>query len=202
MKIIVANWKMNGDLNFANKFIEEINSVDSKNTVVVCPQTPLIGRFYNFRYYLGAQNCFYEENGAFTGENSPKLLKQMGCKYVILGHSERRSVFNEEDNLIFKKWKTALNQKLIPIVCLGEKLEDRNRWKKVVSDQLGLFLNESLGNTIFAYEPVWSIGTGIIPGEDEIVAAFEFMKNLLGQKVSLLYGGSVNSKNAQSILGL
>jgi triosephosphate isomerase len=191
---------MNGDLRFVDKFIEEINSIKSKNIVVVCPQTALIGRFYNFHYHLGAQNCFCVENGAFTGENSPKLLKQMGCKYVIIGHSERRMIFNEQDDLIFQKWKVATDQKLIPIVCIGETLENRNNWKKVISKQLNLFLDKPLGNTIFAYEPIWSIGTGIIPADNEIISAFEFIKDLLGQRIPLLYGGSVDSKNARSIL--
>ncbi|MDR2724203.1 MAG: triose-phosphate isomerase [Holosporaceae bacterium] len=200
MKIVVANWKMNGDFEFADKFVTEINTLDLKNTVVVCPPVALISRFHGFRYCVGAQNCFCEEKGAFTGENSPKLLKDAGCEYIILGHSERRSIFHETEDLIFRKWQAALLQKLIPIVCVGENTEDRSNWKQVIRCQLDYFLKEQLHNTIFAYEPVWSIGTGLIPTIEEIEIVFEFIHNLLGNKVHLIYGGSVNSKNAKQIL--
>ncbi|MDR0632089.1 MAG: triose-phosphate isomerase [Holosporaceae bacterium] len=201
MKIIVANWKMNGGVDLADEFIEEINTITSPNTIVVCPPAVLISRFGNFSHRVGAQNCFCEENGAFTGENSPKLLKEAGCKYVILGHSERRSIFCEDDELIFKKWKAAVAQDLIPIVCIGEKIEDRDNWKETISRQLDFFLDDCpLGDTIFAYEPVWSIGTGLIPTEEKIETIFAFIKELLGDEAPLLYGGSVTSENAQRIL--
>jgi triosephosphate isomerase len=200
MKIIVANWKMNGDFEFADKFVEEINTLDLKNTVVVCPPTVLISRFHGFRYCVGAQNCFYEEKGAFTGENSPRILKEAGCEYVIVGHSERRSIFCENEDLIFRKWHAAITWKLIPIICIGEKIEDRHDWKHAISQQLDHFLKEELSGTIFAYEPVWSIGTGVVPELSEIEDIFGFIKNLLGNDIQLLYGGSVTSKNAKHIL--
>jgi triosephosphate isomerase len=198
MKIIVANWKMNGSFDLTDKFIAEINLADTKNTIVVCPPAALIESFRKFRHHIGAQNCFWEENGAFTGENSPKLLKEAGCEYVILGHSERRAIFNETDEIVFKKYKAAAEQKLIPIVCIGEK--DRRHWKEVISGQLDLFIGKPLRNTIFAYEPIWSIGTGLIPTIGELEDVFEFNRKLLGNEVSLLYGGSVNSQNAKQIL--
>ena len=200
MKIIVANWKMNCDFEFADKFVKEINTLDLKGTVVVCPPIALISRFHGFRYCIGAQNCFYEEKGAFTGENSPKLLKEAGCEYVILGHSERRSIFHENEDIISKKWRAAIAQKLIPIVCIGEKAEDRHNWKQAISRQLDYFLKEELSGTIFAYEPMWSIGTGVVPELAEIEDIFSFIKNLLSNNVLLLYGGSVTSKNAKHIL--
>jgi triosephosphate isomerase len=160
----------------------------------------LIDRFRNFRHRVGAQNCFCKNKGAFTGENSPELLKKAGCEYVIIGHSERRSIFNETDDLVFKKWKAALVCELTPIVCIGEKLENRANWKEVISSQLSLFGDNSLGNTIVAYEPVWSIGTGLIPTIEEIETIFEFIRSLPSDEVSLLYGGSVSSKNAELIL--
>jgi triosephosphate isomerase len=200
MKIIVANWKMNGNFDFVDEFIREINPINSGNRVIVCPPAALIDRFRRFRHDLGAQNCFWEESGAFTGENSPKLLRESGCRYVILGHSERRSIFHETNDLIYKKWKAALAQKLIPIVCVGERIQDRNRWKDVITEQLNLFLQESMRDAIFAYEPVWSIGTGTTPTPEEIDSVFEFMRELLGKEVSLLYGGSVTSNNCVQIL--
>ncbi|MDR0968035.1 MAG: triose-phosphate isomerase [Holosporaceae bacterium] len=200
MKIIVANWKMNGTVAFADRFIEEINLVDSKNLAVVCPPAALIGRFRDFRYKIGAQNCFSENEGAFTGENSPKLLKEIGCEYVIVGHSERRAIFGETDESVFKKWKAAIENRLTPIVCVGEKANERENWREILSGQLKLFLNETLSETIFAYEPVWSIGTGVIPTKESIETVFEFLKELLGNQTRLLYGGSVNSQNAEQIL--
>jgi triosephosphate isomerase len=200
MKIIVANWKMNGDFEFADKFVEEINALDLKSVVVVCPPAALICRFHGFRYCVGAQNCFCEENGAFTGENSPRLLKEAGCEYVILGHSERRYILQETEDLILKKWRAVIAQKLIPIVCIGEKSEDRHNWRQTISRQLDSFLKEELGNTIFAYEPVWSIGTGVVPTIEEINVVFNFIRSLLSYKISILYGGSVTSKNAKQIL--
>jgi triosephosphate isomerase len=194
---------MNGNPDFADNFIEEINAADSENTVVVCPPAPLLGRFRNFRYDVGAQNCFCEEKGAFTGENSPRLLREIGCKYVIVGHSERRSIFHETDDLIFKKHLAVVAENMIPIVCIGENAENRDNREKVISDQLSFFRNNP-GSTdktpCFAYEPVWSIGTGLIPSPEEIETIFAFIRNLLGDKVSLLYGGSVNAKNSSEIL--
>jgi triosephosphate isomerase len=203
MAIIAANWKMNGDQDLADNFIKEINAVDCKNTVIVCPPTALLSKFRDFRYDVGAQNCFFEEKGAFTGENSPRLLKEVGCKYVLIGHSERRSIFGESNDVVFKKWRAVVAQNMIPIVCVGEKSEDRDHREKVISEQLSLFLRESdlsESSSFFAYEPVWSIGTGLVPSQKEIESVFEFLRNLLGNKTPLLYGGSVNSKNAAQIL--
>ncbi|MDR2645879.1 MAG: triose-phosphate isomerase [Holosporaceae bacterium] len=200
MKIIVANWKMNGNFEFADKFVEEINAVDSKNTIVVCPPTALLCRFHSFRYYIGAQNCYCEEYGAYTGENSPKLLKEAGCEYILIGHSERRHIFQETDDLIFKKWQAAIAQNLTPIVCIGEKSCDRHNWKQAISTQLNSFLKKDLHSSIFAYEPVWSIGTDLVPRFDEIETIFEFIRDLLRATVPLLYGGSVSSQNASQLL--
>ncbi|MDR1561196.1 MAG: triose-phosphate isomerase [Holosporaceae bacterium] len=200
MKIIAANWKMNGSVAFAENFIREINQIDVDNTVIVCPPIELIREFVGFRYHIGAQNCFYEEEGAFTGEISPKLLKEIKCKYVILGHSERRALFHETDDIICKKCAAAIKCGLIPIICIGERLEDRDNWKNVLANQLNLFLNNLSNNIIFAYEPVWCIGSGEIPNIGEIENVFEFIKNILGSSSNyLLYGGSVNAKNAPQI---
>ena len=202
MKIIIANWKMNGDVDFANEFINEFNKIESKNEIVVCPPAALIYLFKNFRYNTGAQNCFSKEKGAFTGEISPKLIKNLGCKYVLLGHSERRAIFIESNDFVFKKWQAAVEQKLIPVVCIGEKLEDRDNWREVLSTQIESYMNIDLQGTIFAYEPVWSIGTGLIPTTEEIESVMEFIKTKLrnSSKYFLIYGGSVNAKNSSQIL--
>ncbi|MDR0677108.1 MAG: triose-phosphate isomerase [Holosporaceae bacterium] len=201
MKIIIANWKMNGSVNFARKFIREINQVDSQNLVIVCPPAALLDRFSNFRYYIGAQDCFYRKKGSFTGEHSPLLLKEMGCKYAIIGHSERRTNFNETDNIVFKKWKAAIRYGLVPIVCIGESLHDEGNWQGAISQQLKLFPKKLSNGTIFAYEPIGCIGTGVAMSLDRIRTVLEFVRGLLNdERVSLLYGGSVNSQNARQII--
>ncbi len=200
MKIVVANWKMNGDCDLVSTFIEKINAVTTTNTIVVCPPVALIGQFKDFRYSIGAQNCFYEDKGAFTGENSPKLLKEVGCEYVIIGHSERRAIFNENDDIVFKKWEAAQKNGLSSIVCIGEKADERADWKSVLQRQTEKFIGKNLGNTIFAYEPVWSIGTGVIPTLGEIAEVLTFIKTKVGESTCCLYGGSVNATNAENIL--
>ena len=119
MKFLVANWKMNGDLEFADRFISAIGDVKTEHRVIVCPPFPTLFKFQNFPHKLGAQNCSYLESGALTGEVSPLLLKELGCQYVIIGHSERRRVFNESNEDIYKKFQLLLRLNLMPIVCIG-----------------------------------------------------------------------------------
>lgn len=202
MGIIVGNWKMNGNKNFASEMIRRLNGIDSENTIVICPPSPLLYMFNEFKYSVGAQDCFYQASGAFTGENSPILLKEMGCEYVIIGHSERRSLFLESDDLIYKKWEAAVSCGLIPIVCIGECASERKIWKDVLCTQLERYIGKNFCKTIFAYEPVWSIGTGIIPTVKDIEEVSAFIKYVLGSssEYSILYGGSVNARNVSQIL--
>lgn len=218
MKFVIANWKMNGDLALVADFKEKIGNLEKegkrdegrKNVkVVVCPPAALFGVFSNFPCDFGAQNCFYEDFGAFTGENSPKLLKELGCKYVILGHSERRSIFGESDNLIFKKWLRVVELGMTPILCIGENAEQRGQWRDILQRQLKEYIHLSeLHGTIFAYEPVWSIGTGKIPSEVEIAEATLFVKNMFKkdkcekEEYYVVYGGSVKGSNAASIMNV
>ena len=204
MKYIIANWKMNGSIELAHQFINELNPLKTENKIVVCPPAVLIQSFKGFRHGLGAQNCFYEESGAFTGENSPKLLKEIGCQYVLIGHSERRTLFGETSDIVFKKYAAATQQQLIPIICIGEKLEERDRWKEVLKEQLEKYIRglSSDVQTIFAYEPLWSIGSGVVPTTEEIEKVADFLKNYLCIKVNypILYGGSVSPNNSAEIL--
>lgn len=207
MKFVIANWKMNGDFELVNQMISGIGKVRDCCKVIVCPPAALITSFKGFEHDLGAQDCFYEEKGAFTGENSPKLLKEIDCKYVILGHSERRAIFQESDELIFKKWNAAIKCGLIPIVCIGETLEERDRWKDVLAAQLANYCADKsldLQGTIFAYEPVWSIGTGKVPSTQEIEEAIGFIKGIIGAERNyyVVYGGSVNENNSAEILSI
>ncbi len=214
---IVANWKMNPEsLIEAKALLNEIVRVlkRTKNLeVVICPPfvylselKSKISKLKNFK--LGAQNCFWEHKGAFTGEISPLMLKNLGCEYVILGHSERRQYLEEKDIDINKKIKSALESGLKVILCVGETLEQRQfgEQKKIVKAQLDLDL-KSLGtlkfdiqrSVLIAYEPVWAIGTGNFCQPREALEMAEFIKREVGQ-LKVLYGGSVTSSNAKNYL--
>lgn len=198
MKIIVGNWKMNGSVALVKSFVDGLNAIETENEIVICPPAELICLFKNFKHNVGAQNCFWENRGAFTGEISALSLKELRCKYVILGHSERRNLFNETNEIILKKWDNVIKNGLVPIVCVGEKNKDS--WKEELHEQLEVFINRDIGRTIIAYEPIWSIGTGEIPTFDRIAQSIEFIKNILASEATL-YGGSVNLKNYRQILG-
>jgi len=201
MKFLIANWKMNGNIEFAESFFEKINSIKTKNQVVVCPPFPLLYKFKNFSHSLGAQNCSEKTKGAFTGEVSPLLLKEFGCRYAIVGHSERRRIFQESDELIFEKYKTLIELDVTPIVCVGETREERSKWHKILSVQLSKFKDDKdLSKSIIAYEPVWSIGSGKTPTTEEIHEVLSFIKETTHSKCPTLYGGSVNINNVKDIL--
>lgn len=201
MKFLIANWKMNGTPEFTDIFLKKINNIQTKNKVVVCPPFPLIYKFQNFSHEVGAQNCSFKTKGAFTGEVSPSLLKNLGCNYVIIGHSERRQLFNESEEIIFDKYKLLIDLNITPIICIGETLNERNKWKDVLSAQLSkLKNNENLSKAIIAYEPIWSIGSGEIPTYSEINKILEFIKHETNSQCPTLYGGSVNITNIADIL--
>jgi len=201
MKFLVANWKMNGDVEFTENFLKAIGSVKTENKIIICPPFPLLCKFEKFSHSLGAQNCSDKKNGAFTGEVSPLLLKQLNCKYVIIGHSERRRIFKESDETIYEKYKTLIELGITPIVCIGETEEERPDWKKILSTQLEKIRDlEDLSKSIIAYEPVWSIGSGKTPTVAEIHEALSFIKEITHYKCPTLYGGSVNIKNIEKIL--
>lgn len=202
MKIIVANWKMNGSKSLISEYKAAFKDL-KKNKIVVCPPQALMGEFKDFPHSLGAQDCYICDSGAFTGESSPKILKEVGCEYVILGHSERRALFLESDDFIYKKYQAALRNDLIPIICIGERKEEKGRWKEVLASQLSHYKTSDISEkTIFAYEPVWSIGTGCVPLAREIAEVLAFIKDFLKEygNFATLYGGSVNSTNSDAIL--
>ena len=201
MKILVANWKMNGDIEFTKNFLKTIGSIKTENKVVVCPPFPLLHKFENFSHSLGAQNCSDKKSGAFTGEVSPLLLKELGCEYVIIGHSERRRIFKESDEVIFEKYKILIELNITPIVCVGETKEERSELREVLSLQLEKIKDcKDLSRSIIAYEPVWSIGSGITPTAAKICEVLSFIKEITHSKCPTLYGGSVNIKNVENIL--
>ena len=217
-KYFIANWKMFGDfssikiINSINNYINKIKS--KKNKVIFCVPSTLISHFSNklkkSKIFIGAQNCHYlDEYGPHTGSINSKMIKSAGAKYVILGHSENR-IDGDTDNLINNKIKSAIKNNLVVIFCIGETLKQRkqNLTNKILSMQInkGLKLVKSLKNIIVSYEPVWSIGTGIVPTNNELNKTVSFIRNKLNKKfhnkysVKIIYGGSVNAKNIRKLI--
>lgn len=204
-KLIVANWKMNGSKSFIDSYFNSFKK-QQDNQVVFCPPFLYLDRVNNYleetNFALGAQDCHNHESGAFTGNISAGMLKEIGCRYVILGHSERRQYHSETDALVREKSETAIKAGLMPIVCAGESLEDRQSKKhlEVVKRQLEQSLPSSLEKCVIAYEPVWAIGTGLTATTNDINEMHQMIADFIGHKVPVLYGGSVTADNAPEIL--
>lgn len=218
-KIIAGNWKMNmlpGDtINFIEQFVPRVKNTE--NAVILCvPFTDLFYAWHSLEgsnVHLGAQNMHWEEKGAYTGEISGEMLKSVGVEYVIIGHSERRQYFDETDEIVNKKIKSAFENNLKPIVCVGESLEQKEEGKteKIITEQTQKALegltNEQIVNTIIAYEPIWAIGTGKTATSEDannsIKAIRNKIKEIYGEEISqnvmILYGGSVKSTNAREL---
>lgn len=201
-KIIVANWKCNPrNLAQAKKLFNAV-----KNTkAVICPPFVYLDtshKLRNAKYELGAQNCHWQQSGAYTGEVSPKMLKDLGCQYVIIGHSERRKYFKETDEIIHKKLKSALKAGLKPILCIGE--DKGQNAKRVVNNQLKKDLKgiakKDLKKIIIAYEPVWAISTsgGEYCSPERAKRIMDFIRADFKNKV--IYGGSVDSKTIKGYI--
>ena len=216
--LIAANWKMNKSVDEVVSFIDQFKGLikDSKNEVVICPS--FISLYESSKLIkstgikLGAQNMHFAEEGAFTGETSALMLKNV-CEYVILGHSERRQYFDEDDELINKKIKTALDNKLKPILCVGESLEQResDQTLTIIKNQLKNCLNgigeKEIKNVVVAYEPVWAIGTGknATPSQAEEVHSFirQFLDKKYGNSdIRIIYGGSMKPENSAELLSM
>jgi triosephosphate isomerase len=216
--LIVGNWKMNKTPKeakaFASEIKERLHDVNDRE-VVICPPfvaLPLVWeviRESNIK--LGAQNMHYELSGAYTGEISPLFLKEVGCQYVIIGHSERREYFKEDDSLLNKKLASALKLDLQPIFCVGEKREERERGEtfKVIEKQVrkGLEGIEKITGLIIAYEPVWAIGTGKNATPAEASEVHKFIRELVNkiysqnvQELKIIYGGSVTPENIDALM--
>lgn len=219
--IIAGNWKMNETIGEAISLVKElkklVKGIDDRE-IIVCPAFTALAavgaEIKGSNIILGAQNMYFEEEGAFTGEVSPLMLKEIGVKYVIIGHSERRHVFNEKNELINKKLRSALENGLEPIFCVGETLEEREEGKTedVVSSQMNKGLEgitkKGMKNIVIAYEPVWAIGTGrtATPEQAEEVHLFirKLLKSMFDDKISeesvILYGGSVKPGNIKDLI--
>lgn len=221
-KVIAGNWKMNNDLQQSISLIDELkHKLENKSLncdVIICPPFTSLSEAKKLVegsvIKLGAQNMFYEDSGAYTGEVSAPMLKSVGCEYVILGHSERRTIFGEKDEMINKKIRKALSQKLKPIFCVGETLEEREKdiTEKVVKRQIekGLIdvTPDEILDVIIAYEPVWAIGTGRTATPQQAQEVHQFIRKLLTNMYSkdfanmivIQYGGSVKPDNAKELL--
>jgi triosephosphate isomerase len=204
----IANWKMFGDLRTLN-LLDSVIKFSKKNTknkfkIIYCPPNTLIRpmskRLKKTNIGIGAQNCHENENyGAFTGHVNSKMLKNVGAEYIILGHSENRRS-GETDKLINLKIKSSIKAGLKIIFCIGETLSEKKKKQTnhVLANQInkGLKSIRSNSNIILAYEPVWSIGTGLVPKTEELLKTVTFIKNKFGKKTpKILYGGSVNGNN-------
>lgn len=212
-KIVVANWKMNGDFELAKDLTSVLKRrvYDLELQLILCPPFLLIpfveGKLkHNHDIALGAQDVSTHAAGAFTGEISAEMLHAAGCQYVIIGHSERRHYHAETVDMTVKKVEQAVKAGLIPIICIGETLQEREnkQVETVLSAQLDPILKKYTQDFMIAYEPIWAIGAGVPASLEEIQKTHAFLRKKLYncKNVSLLYGGSVNAANARSILSL
>lgn len=193
MKMIVLNHKMNLNYDEVKKYIKAIGKY--KDQVIVLPSSIYINEFINNNFNVGIQNIYYGDNGFYTGEISASQAKSLGIKYVLIGHSERRIIFKETDELINKKIKSALANDLKVILCIGDNLsEDAN---DVLYKQITNGLKDIDKEIIIAYEPVYAIGTGLTPSIEEIEKRITYIKSLAKAKV--LYGGSININNIKAL---
>lgn len=210
---LIANWKMNGDRERVRAFAFAINrtlatlggsgvrgvfcppSLYIADAVAALPQNAVLG--------VGAQNCHGAEKGAHTGEISAAMLADVGCRFAIIGHSERRAL-GESDAQVVEKANAAIKAGVTPVICVGESLEDyeKKRTNEVILRQIKPLSALPQGAYLMAYEPIWAIGSNRTPQMQEIAAAHRYIKSVLGSGVSVLYGGSVNVGNAQEILSL
>lgn len=220
--IIAGNWKMNKTPSEAVELINQLKPLvkDSEAEVVVCPPFVSLAAasqaLEGSNIDLGAQNMHFEENGAFTGEVAPNMLKELGVKYVIIGHSERRQYFAETDETVNKKVTTAFAHGLIPILCVGETLEQREKdiTEKIVEGQIredlaGLREND-VRKIVIAYEPVWAIGTGKTASSEQANEVISFIRNIVAdmfgndvaENTRIQYGGSMNPGNASELMAM
>lgn len=209
-KLVVGNLKANLLMTDIGDYIFNINTNLSDNhNIVICPSYIHIPFFASEKFVLGAQDVSIYDNGSYTGEITSEQLKLSNVKYVIIGHSERRELFDEKENIIKLKLKQCFKNNLIPILCVGETKEDKlsNRTTQILRrtllETLNGFSKEDLSKLVIAYEPIWSIGTGITPTIKEIEETISFIKDIIRSAykvdVKVLYGGSVKEENIYKI---
>ena len=221
--LVAGNWKMNGDSESTTSLINGIADGRDDVTaaeVLVCPPYILIPRAADALngqadIVLGAQDLDINQNGAFTGQISAAMLVDAGCEYVIVGHSERRAIYGESDQDVANKFKVAQDGGLIPVLCVGETLEERESGdtESVVARQIQAVIDlvgiDNFDNAVIAYEPVWAIGTGKTATPEMAQEVHKFIRDMLStlntgiaDNLRLLYGGSMNAGNAESLIGM
>lgn len=218
--ILAANWKMYKTIGEAVEFLNRLKNIlgtEENKEIVICPPFTALKisaeLLRKTKIKLGGQNCGWQKEGAFTGEVSPLMLKDAGCDYVIIGHSERRQYFGETDQTVNRRLKAALAEGLIPIVCVGERLEERQKGEefKVVENQVKISLAdlslEEAQRIVIAYEPVWAIGTGKTATPQQAQEMQKFVRHIYSQmygekiaeSIRILYGGSIKPENISEL---
>ena len=205
----IANWKLNGNLAFIKAYFDQLK-LNKANCVVICPPSLYLHKMNNNKESLfsGAQDVSFYDKGAYTGEYSAEMLSDLDISFCIVGHSERRQNFNENNISINLKVGNLIKNKIIPIICIGETLDQKknNETLDVLSKQIldGIPDISNNENTIIAYEPIWAIGTGLTPTLDEINEVHNAIKNIDSKlnNFKVLYGGSVNSSNSKKITSI
>ena len=216
--LIAGNWKMNGSLQTIIELVEGIKAGSAgKAQLAICPPAVYLmkvgGMLDGTGIALGAQNVCDQETGAFTGEISARMLKECGCQYAIVGHSERRALYQESDELVARRFAMTVESGITPILCVGETLKEREEGvtEKIVERQLEAVISQqgvsALGRAVIAYEPVWAIGTGKVATPEQAQAVHQFIREKIAisdanvaNNVQILYGGSMNPANAGELL--
>ncbi len=212
-KLIVGNWKMNLNAEQALQLVRDIVTIRSAARLgdvelAVCPAFPYLVSAVDLlsgeSVAVGAQDCSDQDNGAYTGQVSARMLSDIGCRYVILGHSERRQYNGESNALVMAKAEKAINHGLVPIICVGETQDERDsgRAQEVVKRQIieSLPARRDSVNFVVAYEPVWAIGTGKTASRDDVAEMHAFIRLLITPRTMILYGGSMKPDNAAALL--
>ncbi len=232
-KIIIGNWKMNPLSVKKAEFIFQkirkglsfyLKKADPQGKIVICPPFVYLANFKKIKertknkkniLEIGAQDVFWEKEGAFTGEISSAMLKDLGCQYIIIGHSERRNYLQETNQMINRKLKHSLKEKLIPILCIGEKKEERKQGltEKVLAKEIKSAFNgiskEEIKRVYVAYEPIWAIGSGKACNKEEIERVYFFLQKIFNkmygfrlfqERIKFLYGGSISKENIKNYL--
>ena len=211
--LVAGNWKMNGSLELVATLAEVITKIDTSNVdVLVFPPFPLIKPALDAGLKAGAQTVSENNAGAFTGEVDAKLVNELGAEYTLVGHSERRAIYGESNEVVAAKFAKAQEQNLKPILCVGESEQEREQelteqvvWQQIdaVISKLGV---DALANSVIAYEPVWAIGTGKTASPEQAQNVHKFIRSKLAElngeladKIQLLYGGSVNENNSEQL---
>ncbi len=209
-KIYILNHKMNLTKEQIDIYIDKINAITTNNHIIISPSSIYLQEFKTKTIYdIASQNIYYEDEGSYTGEISCKQLKSLNIKYALIGHYERRNIFNETDKIINKKISACIRNNIIPILCIGETEEEnkQNKTISIIKEQLNkALINNNIKEIIIAYEPIWSIGTGKIPTKEKLIEIVNYITKYLQTnyhiKFRVVYGGSINENNIKDIIDI